>query len=253
MKLHGSIALSLGPRSCADELARVQSELHAVKQALHDGTMYRGRTGGTLRAFLSQLYEQEMELLSIQVRHVIDVASRPLNPYINDAGAQAMRILLSDLETTGGVASISALSVRAQWGQVEFNGFGHIRNFLQRYTAVFKLEGLTVAIAAAATPAAAAATPAAAAATPAAAPSKAPATAPAATPAAAAATPATPSKAPAKGWMEPVPKAPLIRVWNVGDTIVDGSDLKVARKAMPGSGATPFQRYMNATDVSTFR
>ena len=223
MKLHGSIALSLGPRSCADELARVQSELHAVKQALHDGTMYRGRTGGTLRAFLSQLYEQEMELLSIQVRHVIDVASRPLNPYINDAGAQAMRILLSDLETTGGVASISALSVRAQWGQVEFNGFGHIRNFLQRYTAVFKLEGLTVAIAAAATPAAAAATP------------------------------ATPSKAPAKGWMEPVPKAPLIRVWNVGDTIVDGSDLKVARKAMPGSGATPFQRYMNATDVSTFR
>ena len=223
MKLHGSIALSLGPRSCADELARVQSELHAVKRALHDGTMYRGRTGGTLRAFLSQLYEQEMELLSIQVRHVIDVASRPLNPYIDDAGAQAMRILLSDLETTGGVASISALSVRAQWGQVEFNGFGHIRNFLQRYTAVFKLEGLTVAIAAAATPAAAAATP------------------------------TTPSKAPAKGWMEPVPKAPLIRVWNVGDTIVDGSDLKVARKAMPGSGATPFQRYMNATDVSTFR
>ena len=134
-----------------------------------------------------------------------------------------MRILLSDLETTGGVASISALLVRTQWGQGELQGFGHIRKFLRRYPAVFKLEGLNVA------------------------------TATAATPAAAAATPATPSKAPAKGWMEPVPKAPLIRVWNVGDTIVDGSDLKVARKAMPGSGATPFQRYMNATDVSTFR
>ena len=79
MRLHGSIALSL--RRGGDELAQVQSELQAVKQALDEGTMYLGMKSETLQRFLLQLNEKEILLLSKQLRHVTrGAASEPLLP-----------------------------------------------------------------------------------------------------------------------------------------------------------------------------
>lgn len=53
-----------------DDLGSIQSELHAVKQALREGTGYLGMTGETLQRYLLQLNEKENLLLSRQLQHM---------------------------------------------------------------------------------------------------------------------------------------------------------------------------------------
>ena len=204
------------------------------------------------------------------------------NPYIDSTEATAVSILLNELETAGGVAPMSSLSIRVKWGQRDLAGLGNIRNFLKRYSEVFKLEGNTVHLVHAPQAKAVTVPPESAnevlqlgAATLSKASSGPPPAGPETTVAAAlsglsggprvttppikaAATPATAalSKAVAAGGMtqapkvgmQPTPKvaqtqaAPMKR--GVGDTIDDGPDSKVARKAptpLPGSGATSWR------------